>query len=396
MVATFSHAIADRLEAEHRTLALEWLARLNEIIPVDVREVFPSDQLLDHIPQLIREIGAYVRTPAAEAIAANTQVIAKAQELGVLRHEQQASVHQLLREYRLLGDVLVQFVEQETKRLSLSPGFEQVMDLMSGLNRAVAVLMQTTVETFISEYSVTIEKQTARLEGFNRMVSHELRQPLSALTFTVAVLRKTEDISDATRLRRLVETLDRNVSRLTDLITKLATLSRLIGEEDNAHIQRVELRAVAVEVARQLKDMADARGVEIRLADVLPEVTADVASVELILINLVSNAIKYCNPDAPVRLVEIFPADAEAGYVAIAVRDNGIGIDRAHLPSVFDRFYRAHTPTKDSETDIDGLGLGLAIARDCVHAMRGRISVESTPAKGTTFIVTIPVAPVPH
>jgi signal transduction histidine kinase len=393
--ALFSQAIADRLEAEHRALALRWLERLTEIVPEDVHSVFPSDQLLDHIPMLIREIGAYLRAPAAEAIGANTHVIAKAQELGLLRHEQQASVHQLLREYRLLGDVLVHFVEQETKRLALAPGFEQVMELMSGLHRAVAVLMQTTVETFITEYSGTIEKQTARLEGFNRMVSHELRQPLSALSFTVAVLRKTEDLADAARLRRLVETLDRNVSRLTDLISKLATLSRLIGEEDHAHIQRVDLGLVAADVARQLKDMADARGVEIRVGEGLPEVTADIGSIELILINLVSNAIKYSDSAALDRHVEIEAASAEEGFVALAVRDNGIGIDRAHLPSVFDRFYRAHT-AKDGESEIDGLGLGLAIVRDCVHAIGGRIAVDSTRGVGTTFLVTIPVAPVAH
>lgn len=395
MTALFSQAIADRLEAEHRALALRWLERLTEIVPEDVHSVFPSDQLLDHIPLLIREIGAYLRAPAAEAIGANTHVIAKAQELGMLRHEQQASVHQLLREYRLLGDVLVHFVEQETKRLALAPGFDQVMELMSGLHRAVAVLMQTTVETFITEYSGTIEKQTARLEGFNRMVSHELRQPLSALSFTVAVLRKTEDLADGARLRRLVETLDRNVSRLTDLIAKLATLSRLIGEEDHAHIQRLDLGMVAGDVARQLKDMADARGVEIRVAAGLPEITADIASLELILINLVSNAIKYCNPAAADRHVEIEQAPAEEGFIALTVRDNGIGIERAHLPSVFDRFYRAHT-AKDDDSDIDGLGLGLAIVRDCVHAIGGRISVDSTPGVGTTFLITIPIAPISH
>ena len=396
MSALFSHAIADRLEAEHRALALRWLERLKEVVPVDVRDVFPSDQLLDHIPMLIREIGVYLRAPAEEAIGANTHVIAKAQELGLLRHEQQASVHQLLREYRLLGDVLDHFVEQETKRLALAPGFEQVMDLMSGLHRAVAVLMQTTVETFIGEYSDTITKQTARLEGFNRMVSHELRQPLSALTFTVAVLRKTEDVADAARLRRLVETLDRNVSRLTDLISKLATLSRLVGEEDHAHIQRIELGLVAADVARQLKDMADARDVEIRVGADLPEVTIDISSIELILINLVSNAIKYSNPDAPVRYVEIAAAPtAEEGFVALAVSDNGLGIERAHLPSVFERFYRAHT-AKEGESDIDGLGLGLAIVRDCVHAIGGRISVDSTPGSGSTFLVVIPATPVQH
>ena len=120
--------------------------------------------------------------------------------------------------------------------------------------------MQTTVDTFVGEYTLTIERQTARLEGFNRLVGHELRQPLSALTSAVGVLRQSVDAIDRSRLLAVVDVVERNVDRLTDLTGKLATLSRLRGEEDNAQIQRIELRAVAGDVARQLKDMAEARG----------------------------------------------------------------------------------------------------------------------------------------
>ena len=389
----FSQAIADRFDAEHRALALAWLERLREIVTVDVHDVFPSDRLLDHIPTLICEIGAYLRAPAEQAIAANTQVIAKAQELGKLRHEQQASVHQLLREYRLLGDILGDFVIQETRRLSLSPAFDEVVELMLGLQRAVAVLMQTTVDTFVGEYTHTIERQTAQLEEFNRLVSHELRQPLSALTAAVAVLRQGVDAIDGTNLHTIVDLVQRNVGRLNDLTSSLTTLSRVRAEDDNAQIQRVELGTVAGEVVRQLKDMADARGVDIRLADSLPQVTVDVGRMELILINLVSNAIKYSDPDTDSRVVEIAPAAAEDGFVAIAVRDNGLGIDSAHLPSVFDRFYRA-PPSREGKPAIEGLGLGLAIVSDCVQSIGGQISVTSNPARGTTFVVTLPKSPV--
>jgi signal transduction histidine kinase len=388
----FSQAIADRFDAEHRALALAWLERLREIVTVDVHDVFPSDRLLDHIPTLIREIGAYLRAPAEQAIAANTQVIAKAQELGKLRHEQQASVHQLLREYRLLGDILGDFVIQEARRLSLSPAFDEVVELMLGLQRAVAVLMQTTVDTFVGEYTHTIERQTTQLEEFNRLVSHELRQPLSALTAAVAVLRHGVNAIDGTSLHSVVDLVQRNVGRLNDLTALLTTVSRVRAEDDNAQIQRVELGAVAGEVVRQLKDMADARGVDIRLADSLPQVTVDVGRMELILINLVSNAIKYSDPDTDSRVVEIAPAAAEEGFVAIAVRDNGLGIDSAHLPSVFDRFYRAPL-SRDSKPAIEGLGLGLAIVNDCVQSIGGQISVTSNPARGTTFVVTLPKSP---
>src|SRR5262245_5139586 len=102
----YAGVVSRRVEAERHILAGRWLSRLNELLTVEPNEVFPSEQLLDHIPALIGEIAAYLRAPANEEIAANTVVIEKARELGSLRHEQRASVHQLLREYEILADIL--------------------------------------------------------------------------------------------------------------------------------------------------------------------------------------------------------------------------------------------------------------------------------------------------
>src|SRR5690242_10792453 len=80
----FAGVVSQRVEAERHTLAARWLGRLHELLTVDANEVFPSEQLLDHIPILIGEIAVYLRAPADEEIAANTVVIEKARELGRL------------------------------------------------------------------------------------------------------------------------------------------------------------------------------------------------------------------------------------------------------------------------------------------------------------------------
>ena len=145
------------MRAEHRALATRWLARLNELLPVGTNEVFPSDSLLDHIPALISEIASYLGESEADEFAANTFVMDKARELGELRYEQRASVHQLLREYRVLGSILVVFVEQETRLFGLvSPG--EVISVLSRVSQAVSVLQQTTVETFIAKYTARIRR----------------------------------------------------------------------------------------------------------------------------------------------------------------------------------------------------------------------------------------------
>src|SRR5438874_13426253 len=149
IITGFAEAIAERIRAEHTVLAARWFQRLRELLPVEATEVFPSESLLDHVPALILDISVYLRAPEEEAIAANTLVIEKARELGTLRHHQRASLHQLLREYQLLADVLVGFVEEEIERLVLSPAPAECIAVLSRLHRAVDALMQETVETFV-------------------------------------------------------------------------------------------------------------------------------------------------------------------------------------------------------------------------------------------------------
>src|SRR5436190_23564215 len=118
-VQDYAGVMSQRVASESRTLARSWLVRLKEILTVEANEVFASDQLLDHIPSLVSEIAAYLSAPSDNEIAANAAVMAKASELGILRHEQQASVHQLLHEYEILGDILEGFLIEETVRLGL-------------------------------------------------------------------------------------------------------------------------------------------------------------------------------------------------------------------------------------------------------------------------------------
>src|SRR6187431_3781924 len=156
--SNFSVRIAERIRLADRDLAARWLDQLKELLPVDVNDIFPTDQILDHVPSLIREIADYVAAEAPDAIAANTAIQSKADELGVLRFEQQASVHQLLREYRILGSVIAQFVIDEVKTLpSGTPPSEAVLAL-TRVSDAVFVLLQMTVDTFVGRYTERIEE----------------------------------------------------------------------------------------------------------------------------------------------------------------------------------------------------------------------------------------------
>ena len=377
--------LSSRLTAEHQTLARAWLDRLDALLQVERQHVFPSPQLLDHVPELLREIAAYLRAPADEEIAANTRVMAKAAELGVLRFDQRASVHQLLREYQMLAEVLETFFAREVAVLGDDAHPTAVVLAASRAQQAVRELQRRTVDAFIARYAATIERQHDQLAGFGRLVSHEIRQPLGVLQVLSRLLAAEPDDHER---RRLLDALERNVNRLGDVTGKLERLARLTRRTQTApNDQAVDLGAMARDLADQLADMADLRGVRFEIADGLPTVSADAGRVELALVNLLANAVKYSDPAKPDRVVRVEAADGPAP--ALRVTDNGIGIPRQRLSLIFEQFVRVHAHL-DDELGAQGLGLGLSIVRECMDAMGGTVSVTSRDGEGTAFLLTWP------
>ena len=393
--------ISGRMAGERVSIAASWLGRLRALLTVPAEDVFPSEQLLDHIPSLVDEIARYLAAPSDAEIAANAAVMDKARELGQLRHEQHASAHQLLHEYEILGEILETFLVEETKRLQPQPSVAECFEVHRRLTRAVRVLMRTTVDTFIGEYTATIQEQHERLKAFNRAASHELRSPIGTLRFAAALLDNETVRHDPARLAKVASTVKTSTDRLAWLIENLQRIARMKDPIDVPSEQRVDLSALADEVSRQLQDMARARQVAIRVAPDLPTLVADPARLELVLLNLVANAIKYSDPQKPEPFVEIAEARravdavvADEGGFTICVRDNGLGIAEADQPAIFDRFFRAHAH-RDQELGVTGTGLGLAIVIDCVQALGGAIRCESRAGEGTAFFITLPLTTPP-
>lgn len=389
IITDFGDLLAARMRSEHQTLAARWFERLQDLLPVSARDVFPTESLLDHVPALILEISDYLRHPSGEAIASNTAILEKAKELGALRHAQRASLHQVLREYQILGRVLVTFVTEELEKDGASVHSAEAVALVARLQQAVDVLTQATVETFVGLYTQTISDQADRLDQFTRMAVHEWRQPLGALAVGVRLLR--EAALEGPELEHVLATVERHVQHLATLTGKLEAIARVRSSGDNPVVQRVPVASVAQEAARQLREMAEARGVEVRIADSLPELTVDVGRLELALVNLLSNAIKYSDPAKPDRFVEVFAGPPANGLAPIHVRDNGVGIPESSLGVIFQRFIRAHAD-RAGLVHVGGMGLGLSIVDECVRALGGEIDVQSAEGQGTTFTIRLPSA----
>lgn len=381
----FAVRVGERLHSAHVELADQWLRRLHELLDVPANSVFPTAVLLDHIPDLIGQIALDLASPAEQAIIANTAVVAKAQELGELRFQQRASVHQLQREYQLLAEVLNGFVIAEVERLGLEANVAEALAVAARLHDAVFLLMQTTVNTLVARYAETVARQTTQLEGFNRMVSHELRQPLGTIRSAVEVLR-CEDTPAQTR-DRCLELIETSSRRMATLTTRLLTLSSV--DIDSIQTQETDLARLVDDAVVQLREMAEHRGVELSARVPQIRIVTDPACIELILVNLLSNAIKYIDPERAAPTAEV-SAVLDGEHVLLSVRDNGLGIPADQIDRVFEGFYRAHA-ARDSELGTDGVGLGLAIVAECVRRIGATIDVDSNEGEGTTVRVRLPV-----
>jgi signal transduction histidine kinase/ActR/RegA family two-component response regulator len=236
--------------------------------------------------------------------------------------------------------------------------------------------------------------QRARLEAeaanrskddFLSTVSHELRTPLTAVLGWASMLRK--GLPDPARARRAVDAICSNAERQAQLIDELLDVSRIVGGRTVLELRDIDLRDSLRGAVEAVMPLAESKGLEVRLgAHPTVPVTADPRRLEQIFLNLLSNAVKFTPPGGRVTV----DAEVTGPQVQVRVTDNGSGIDPEFLPHVFERFRQAET---DTSRRVDGLGLGLFIARQLVEAQSGSIRAESGgPGTGATFIVSLQVA----
>ncbi|HYJ80859.1 MAG TPA: HAMP domain-containing sensor histidine kinase, partial [Longimicrobiaceae bacterium] len=194
--------------------------------------------------------------------------------------------------------------------------------------------------------------------------------------------------SDARQRARFAQMVVQNAEGMQAVLENLLELTRM--DVDARRQRNVLLPSVAAEVCRQLREMAAARGVEVRVRD-LPEVEVNAAAVELCLTNYVSNAIKYSDPARAERWVEVSSRVEGAagagvdGELVLQVEDNGLGVPEEKRGKLFTRFFRAHGELLTAE----GTGLGLSIVRETLEALGGRAWAEFG-AEGSRFLLALP------
>ena len=224
---------------------------------------------------------------------------------------------------------------------------------------------------------------------FIATVSHELRTPLqSIMGFTKLMVQ--DKVPDPITQTRFLDTIDKESERLAELIGDLLDVSRLEVGKFVLKRQRLSLRDTIRSAIYELCSLIKEKAILIveNIPEGLPEIEADESRIKQVILNLVSNAIKFSGKGDKITV----NAQATHNEILVQIIDQGIGIPAESLPNVFDKFYQID----GSATRIrGGLGLGLYITKQIVEAHGGQIRVESKVDKGSTFSFTLPLTVAP-
>ena len=250
---------------------------------------------------------------------------------------------------------------------------------------------QAKLEQMVNERTQTIQQQAEELKSLDRLksrffanVSHELRTPLTLMLAPIAAALKDRHLSVKTHTNLLLA--QKNGERLNRMINEILDLTKLEAGKLELNQEKVVWYNFLRQITSNFESVANQKNIDFQFQyqdKKTLQINLDKSKMEIILLNLLSNAFKFTPKKGKVTIT--VKEDGEWIYVEIS--DTGSGIHEADLPHVFDRFYQAK---KQSNTAEGGTGIGLALSKEFVNLLDGEITVTSELGKGTIFSIKIP------
>lgn len=263
-------------------------------------------------------------------------------------------------------------------------------DLADTVKKATAII-QNEEGKIVGSVSVPTDtvklKQVEQLQqDFIATMTHELRSPLTSIKAALEILNREAAKEDSSH--GILNTAIRNTERLNSIITDILDFSKLQSGKLVFHQENASSEEIAAEAVESMKAWANSKGVNlnVKTAQGVPNVYADKRRTVQVLINLISNAIKFTPTGGTIDVSADAGQESLDGFTFFSVRDNGCGIKKEDQGKIFEKFVQVASGEK-----VGGTGLGLAITKAMVVMQSGRITIESEPGRGSTFRVGMPV-----
>ncbi|MCO6473585.1 MAG: HAMP domain-containing histidine kinase [Melioribacteraceae bacterium] len=300
------------------------------------------------------------------ALETNNDVPFLYEELLLINNEQSNSIRKILKEKFLRRDEL--------------SDVESTFDEMSRLNNDLVNLKRQ-----LAQSNIKLKQLNEIKNNFLGMAAHDLRNPLGQiLNFTDFILEDTSNFnSDQIEFLNLIKSRSKF---MLDLVNDLLDVSEIESENIRLDTEKFDLNEFTLSIVKMMNPIANSKNItiEYQCKNENVFVEADAYKIEQVLTNLLTNAIKYSEPNT-VILINLF---SQRNFAKIAVKDQGRGIKEDELKSVFNPFQKTSTKSTAGE---ESMGLGLFIARKIIEAHKGIIWVESVYGKGSTFYFQLPL-----
>ena len=265
---------------------------------------------------------------------------------------------------------------------------DKVIGVLEAINKQIGEFTQEDQEVLSALGSqAAIAIVNARLFQQSDLIAelvHELRTPLASLN-TAAHLSMRPEISEEQRMQ-MAETIFNETQRLSEMTTAFLDIARLESGRYQFRVEEVELVTLLKEAVNTMQSRLEERQIQVDLdlPESLPKVQGDYDKLKQVLLNLISNAIKYNRPSGRIHI----SAQDEGKIVNVLIRDTGHGILPEHRRELFQKFYRV----PGSDQHATGTGLGLSICKKIVEAHGGQIELDSEVSVGTLVTVSLPIS----
>ena len=394
-IMDYSQVLAEKTD----TILENWIEAVRLDRKIETADALPLSAIENHIPHLL----AAMTTVLSQYQSSDIKVIIEASlDHGLIRAEQGYDAAEVAREYHLLREVIFSQLEAELLAGTTANVFRAFRLINAVIDEAIAQCFKSYVAQRLRELHQIQTQLKLTNQELNRLVSvnqenvyhlaHELKTPLNSIIgYSELFLRQGKwqpEIKDTLPGIEHIERVLRNGRQLLRMINDTLELSRANAGKIKLNLQRTNVQSVINTVVEMMQPIADAKGLKLAVTSgcAPTQVIADGQRLQQILINLLSNAIRYTESGS----IELScRCHGEANW-AIAITDTGIGIAPEDTKRIFDPFFQAGEAGKQV-FPTESTGLGLAIVSRLVTLLQGKIELVSEIGVGSTFTVILPL-----